>query len=565
MKKNLHPMDDALLSPGIVNKEQLNKAKETQKTENISLQDAIVKLGYSTYPEIIQFLSTQYGLPVINLDETDILLDIARSLPIQIVDKYKILPISRDNNTITIAVSSPPSFELLDNLRFMLSADIKCVLATPESIRGAINKFVRPENVDTSLKELTSLGMPVTEVGIEDFGERRDKEKEIEDEGPIIQLVTLIINKAITFRASDIHVEPLHNRLRIRYRVDGVCQEAEVLPKRLQDAIISRFKILANMDISEKRRPQDGRINVKHGGKELDIRVSCLPSIYGESIVMRLLEKSAFMLDLRNLGFYENDYKRFSSIINKPNGILLITGPTGSGKTTTLYAVINALNKPSTKIITAEDPVEYTIPGVNQSEISEKIGFNFPIVLKTMLRQDPNIIMVGEIRDTETAGTAIAAALTGHLVLSTLHTNDAPSAITRLIDMGLKNFLIATSLQGVMAQRLVRAICPNCKEPVKYTPEQLIQMGYEAEALKDFSFYKGRGCKDCNKIGYYGRIGIYELLDIDESVREMIYRMASIEEIRKAATSSGMTSLRDDGLKKAIDGKTTLEEVFRVA
>ena len=267
-------------------------------------------------------------------------------------------------------------------------------------------------------------------------------------------------------------------------------------------------------------------IGVKHAGKELDIRVSCLPSIYGESVVMRLLEKSAVMMNLKYLGFYENDYKRFHSIINRPNGILLITSSTGSGKTTTLYAAINELNKSDTKIITAEDPVEYTIPGVNQSEISEKIGFGFPLVLRTMLRQDPNIIMVGEIRDAETAETAIAAALTGHLVLSTLHTNDAPSAITRLIDMGIKPFLIATSLQGVMAQRLVRVICPNCKEPVKYTPEQLINMGFEIEVLKDFTFYKGKGCRNCNNVEYFGRIGIYELLDMNETIREMTYRMA---------------------------------------
>jgi type IV pilus assembly protein PilB len=344
-----------------------------------------------------------------------------------------------------------------------------------------------------------------------------------------------------------------------------VCQEADTLPKRLQDSIISRIKILSNIDISEKRRPQDGRINIKYADKDLDIRVSCLPSIYGESVVMRLLEKSAALMDLKNLEFYENDFKRFHSIIKRPNGIFLITGPTGSGKTTTLYATINELNKTDTKIITAEDPVEYTLRGINQCEVIEKIGFSFPTILRTMLRQDPNIILVGEIRDAETADTAIAAALTGHLVLSTLHTNDAPSAITRLIDMRIKPFLVATSLQGIMAQRLIRTICTHCKEPIQYTPEQLLNMGFEVENLKDLIFYKGKGCKNCNNTGYYGRVGIYELLDMNETLRDLTYRMASTDEMRKTAITLGMTTLKEDGLRKAIDGKTTLEEVLRVA
>ncbi|MBM2833796.1 MAG: gspE 1, partial [Candidatus Brocadiaceae bacterium] len=420
------------------------------------------------------------------------------------------------------------------------------------------------ESVDSLLKELSVREAPAGGPEIELVEKPLVEAKGMEDEGPIIQLVTLIINKAIASRASDIHVEPLSNRLRVRYRIDGVCQEADVLPKQLQDSVISRIKILSNIDISEKRRPQDGRIGINYQGKDLDIRVSCLPSIYGESIVMRLLEKSTILMNLKYLGFYENDYKRFQSIIKKPNGILLITGPTGSGKTTTLYAAINELNKGDTKIITAEDPVEYTLRGINQCEVNEKIGFNFPTILRTMLRQDPNIILVGEIRDAETADTAIAAALTGHLVLSTLHTNNAPSAITRLIDMGIKPFLIASSLQGIMAQRLVRTICTNCKESVKYSPDQLLEIGFEIDALKDFTFYKGKGCKNCNNIGYHGRIGIYELLEMSETLRDMTYRMAATEEIRKAAKTFGMTSLKEDGLRKAKDGKTTLEEVFRV-
>ena len=569
MKKLVaYKIEHTLLNKGLINKEQLDKAKDVQTKERIKLEDALVKLGYLTSAEIIQCFSSQYDLPVIDLDKTNITPEIISLIPVQLVKKHHILPVSKDNGVITIAVSSPPDLGFIDNLRFMLNADFKCVLATPENIKKAINKYyaLEPmETVDTLLKELTIRESPATAAEIEQIEKLHVEAKVIEDEGPIIQLVSLIINKAIGSRASDIHVEPLSNRLRIRYRVDGVCQEADVLPKQLQDSIISRVKILANIDISEKRRPQDGRISLKHGGKEFDIRVSCLPSIYGESLVMRLLEKSAILMSLKNLGFYEDDYKRFHSIIKRPNGILLITGPTGSGKTTTLYAAVNELNKTDTKIITAEDPVEYTLRGVNQCEVSEKIGFSFPTILRTMLRQDPNVILVGEIRDTATADTAITAALTGHLVLSTLHTNDAPSAITRLIDMGIKPFLVATSLQGVMAQRLVRMICTGCKEPVTYTADQLKEMGFETDTLKDLSFYRGKGCKSCNNVGYFGRLGIYELLDINETLRDMTYRMTSTDEIRNIARKTGMTTLKEDGLRKAKEGKTTIDEVFRVA
>ncbi|MDO8745312.1 MAG: ATPase, T2SS/T4P/T4SS family [Candidatus Brocadiaceae bacterium] len=530
MKNVLYKIEHALLNKGLINKEQLDKAQDVQAKERIKLEDALVKLGFLTYSEIVQFFSSQYDLPVIDLDKTTISPEIINLIPAQLVKKHHLLPVSKDNGVITIAVSSPPDLGFIDNLRFMFNADFKCVLATPENIKKAINKYyaLEPtETVDTLLQALKARESSQTGAEIEITEKLQIETKGMDDEGPIIQLVSLIINKAIASRASDIHVEPLSNRLRVRYRIDGVCQEADVLPKQLQDSVISRIKILANIDISEKRRPQDGRIGINYQGKDLDIRVSCLPSIYGESIVMRLLEKSTILMNLKYLGFCENDYKRFHSIIKKPNGILLITGPTGSGKTTTLYATINELNKGDTKIITAEDPVEYTLKGINQCEVNDKIGFNFPTILRTMLRQDPNIILVGEIRDAATADTAIAAALTGHLVLSTLHTNDAPSAVTRLIDMGIKSFLIATSLQGIMAQRLVRTICTNCKEPIKYTPEQLLEMGFEIDALKDFSFYKGKGCIKCNNIGYHGRIGIYELLEMNETLRDMTYRMAA--------------------------------------
>ena len=567
MKTPIYQVEDALLNTGLITREQLNKAYDIRKRDSIRLEDALVKLGYATYSEIFHCLASYYDSTLVDLDKMDVPQGVIDLLPAQFVKKHNILPISKVNNVITVAVGGHPDLALIDNVRFMLNSDIKYVLALPESLRNAIRKYYDKEyteSVDVLLRELTILRPPGAEEGIEAFETQLGESISIEDEGPIIQLVSLIINRAVASRASDIHIEPMSNRLRVRYRIDGVCHEAHVLPKRLQDPIISRIKILSNMDISEKRRPQDGRISIKYEGKELDIRVSSLNSIYGESLVMRLLEKSMAMKSLKNLGFYENDYARFQAIIKRPNGILLLTGPTGSGKTTTLYAAIHELNKTDTKIITAEDPVEYTIPGINQSEINEKSGFNFPIVLRTMLRQDPNIILVGEIRDAETADTAIAAALTGHLVLSTLHTNDAPSAITRLIDMGIKSFLVATSLQGVMAQRLVRTLCIHCKEPVNYDPQQLTEMGFEIDALTDFTFYKGKGCKNCNNIGYFGRMGVYELLDMNETLRDMVYRMAENDEIKKAARSFGMTTLKEDGLKKAKDGKTTVEEVFRI-
>ncbi len=560
-------MEEILLNTGLISQTQLDKAREVQKNESITLDDAIVKLGYATYPEIFHTLALHVGLSVIDLAKVAIPPDVINLLSLQFVKKHQIVPATKMNGTVTLAVSNIPDLGLQDNLRFMLNADIRYVVVVPEDIRKAIHTYYESastETVDVLLKELTNRKTFTGETEVEKQEELSGGVKSIEDEGPVIQLVSLIINKAIASRTSDIHVEPLSNRLRIRYRIDGVCQEADVLPKRLQDSIISRIKILANIDISEKRRPQDGRINIKYAGKEFDIRVSCLPSMYGESIVMRLLEKSAVLMDLKSLGFYGADYKRFYSIVRRPNGILLVTGPTGSGKTTTLYAVINNLNKTDTKIITAEDPVEYTIKGINQSEVNEKIGFTFSRILRTMLRQDPNVILVGEIRDLETADTAIAAALTGHLVLSTLHTNDAPSAITRLIDMGVKPFLIATSLQGVMAQRLVRRICLHCKEPVTYSRDRLTEMGFDVTNLKDFSFFKGRGCKNCNNTGYRGRVGIYELIDMNETLRDMAYRMAPADDIRKAARGMGMSTLKEDGLRRAKDGITTLEEVFIV-
>ncbi len=557
-----------LLKNGVISKEQLEKAEALGKAEKIALEDAVAKLGFATYQELFQRQVGSYGSATIDLVKIDISPEVIGLLQIQFVKKHQTIPVSKKNGVVTIAVCVHPDLGFIDNLRFVLNAEIKHVLVTPENIKNAIRKYYERESVEsvnTLFKEMVDQQASIEGVEIEQVKKLQEEAGAIEDDGPVIQLVSLIINRAVASRASDIHIEPFYNKVRVRYRVDGVCQEADTLPKRLQDSIASRIKILASIDISEKRRPQDGHIGLKYKGADMDIRVSCLPSIYGESIVMRLLEKSAALLNLNNLSFYENDFKRFHAIIKRPNGILLITGPTGSGKTTTLYATLNELNKTGTKIITAEDPVEYTVAGINQSEANEKIGLTFPAILRTMLRQDPNVIMVGEIRDAETADIAIAAALTGHLVLSTLHTNDAPSTITRLINMGAKPFLVATSLQGILAQRLVRRICKQCKVQVVYTADQLREMGFDAEALKGIPFYKGKGCKECNNIGHRGRIGIYELIDMNETLRDMTYHTASTDDIRKVARTSGMTTLKEDGLRKAKDGKTTLEEVFMVS
>ncbi|MHC4183205.1 MAG: GspE/PulE family protein, partial [Planctomycetota bacterium] len=386
-----------------------------------------------------------------------------------------------------------------------------------------------------------------------------------EAEAPIVKLVTHIINDAVKVRASDIHIEPLSNKIRVRFRVDGVCQEIHSIAKSVQDSLLSRIKILSNIDITEKRKPQDGRINLEDAGKSIDIRVSTIPTTCGESIVMRLLEKSSALIKLKSIGFSEHDYNNFTSILKKPNGIILITGPTGSGKSTTLYAALNEFNSLEKKIITVEDPIEYNIPGINQCEVNERIGLTFPNILRSILRQDPNVIVIGEIRDVDTAEIAVAAALTGHLVLSTLHTNDAASAITRLTNMGVSPFLISSSIQAIVAQRLVRIICPECKTPYRNGKNAPIIPGLNINDSENAEFYHGTGCEHCNKTGYYGRAGIFEFMCTSSELKEAIHRKAPTHELRDIARSNGMTTLAEDGLRLANNQITTLEEVMRVS
>jgi type IV pilus assembly protein PilB len=442
--------------------------------------------------------------------------------------------------------------------------DVECVLATSEEIEEAITKYYATSQKKSELSEAIDIATATqTEIKLrtEDI-----KEELTADDAPIIKFVQLAFTEAVKMRSSDIHVEPMEDRLRIRYRIDGICREVQSAPKRLQGAILSRIKIMAEMDIAEKRKPQDGRIAINILGRDLDVRVSAIPATHGESIVMRLLDKQVGLLTLEELGFHPMDYKRFKSIVKRPNGIILLTGPTGCGKTTTLYAALQELNRPDVKIITAENPVEYCIPGINQSQVVHKIGLTFQRILRSMLRQAPNIILVGEIRDTETAEIAIQAALTGHLVFSTLHTNDAPSAITRLLDMGVKPFLVASSLQAVMAQRLVRVLCPNCKEPdPSPDPALLTACGLRSEDIRGKKIYRAVGCAQCNNTGYRGRKGIFELMEMNTTLRDLAFKRAPLAKITDVAKMSGMVTLLEDGVKKVLDGITTLEEILTVA
>jgi type IV pilus assembly protein PilB len=506
-------------------------------------------------------LGKQFGMEVIDLDTYAVEPMVVDLLPRAVARKHQVLPLGREGNVIRVAITDPLDFEAMDNLRFILNSEIRAVLATPEAVRQSIDRFY--EATVETVEDL--LGTDFTdEDDVSNRGGMYDLpagEAE-EDDAPVIRLVRLIISEAVKSRASDVHVEPLEHRLRIRYRIDGDCLEVDSPPKRLQNSIISRIKIMSGMQIEEKRLPQDGRIRIKVRGKEIDIRVSTLPASHGESVVLRLLDKESVLVGIEKLGFHESDRRRFEKIIKRPNGIFLVTGPTGSGKTTTLYAALNELNRPDRKIITAEDPVEYNMSGINQCEVKERIGMTFARILRAMLRQAPNIILVGEIRDGETAEIAIQAALTGHLVFSTLHTNDAPSAITRLIDMGMPPFLVASAVQAIMAQRLVRVICNECREPYEPNMKDILALGMTAQQLEGRQIFHGRGCRLCVSTGFYGRLGIFEMMEMTRQIREMAFRKEPTNVIREQARRSGMITLQEDGVRKVLGGITTIEEVL---
>ena len=544
---------------GKITDKQFRDAMERQSKSGRRLGEVLVASGACSQADISKALALQFDMEYVDLDIGTINPTVMEMMPETMMKEYQIVPLDYADGRLKVAITDPLDLESVDAIRFRLNMDVDCVLASREQVEAIISGYTEQtesESVDSMLQEFTA-----TDIQFEDRGEEGS---EVHAEAaPIIRLVQLMITEAVRMRASDIHIEALSTRLRVRYRIDGVCVERDPPPKRLQGSITTRIKLMAGMQIEEKRLPQDGRIRMKLDGEDLDFRVSTLPSYHGESIVMRILRRESINLGLDSLGFLPDDFEVFEKLIARPNGIFLVTGPSGSGKTTTLYAALNKLNTPDRKIITAEDPVEYHISGINQCQVNEQIELTFQRILRAMLRQAPNIILVGEIRDIETAEMAIQAALTGHLVFSTLHTNDAPSAITRLIDMGVKPFLVASSVQAIMAQRLVRVLCPECKQP---DPEidlvTLRGMGVTEEQLSQATFFKPMGCPKCHNVGYRGRLGMFEVMVMNSEIREMAFKHRPLAEIRQAARAMGMRPLMEDGLIKVQRGITTLDEVL---
>lgn len=552
---------DLLVRKGIITEQQVLEARKTSRAQNISMAEALVKIN-AAKPEIVwKALARSQGLDYVDLEEVEIPAAIIAMVPESVAREHKVLPMSHDDGTLKMIMSDPHDLDLLDKLRFILNRKIDVALAPPSAINTAINTYYGGVD-DAATAMIKELGE-----GEIDFTEAADQFGEVVDEAsaPIIRLVQMVISEAVQMRASDIHVEPFEDRVRIRYRIDGVLVERDSAPKRLLGAIISRIKILAKIDIAERRRAQDGRIKVTVGEKELDLRVSVLPTNHGQSVVMRVLDKDNIKIGLGHLGMGEDDLRTFNNLVRRPNGIILVTGPTGSGKTTTLYAALNDLNRPDRKIITAEDPVEYYLPGINQVEVKHSIGLDFARIIRAMLRQAPNIILVGEMRDSETAEMGIQASLTGHLVFSTLHTNDAPSAITRMVDMGVPAYLVASSVIAILAQRLVRTICQKCKQ--EYSPPESVldAAGITPKQAETATFMKGKGCGKCHRTGYRGRLGIYELMLMSSKVRDLAFQGAATQAIRNAAVAQGMHTLYQDGIEKAMKGVTTIDEIFRVA
>jgi len=543
---------DLLLKDGLVTAEDLNKAREETRRTGLSLEKALEKLGFINEEDIARVKAAALGLPYVDLSDYLIDTELIKLLPEAIAHKYQAVPLFKIGNSITVGMIDPQDIVALDQIRRVCKTDtVEPVLVSEKGIQRILDSYYGVSgSIDDVVKSIDKEKMARSETkGL----------AEIAEEAPIIKLVNIIITQAIRDRASDIHLEPEEENVRIRYRIDGLLHEVNLLPKRLQSAVTSRIKILSKMDIAENRKPQDGRIRLKMENKDIDIRVSTFPTVHGENLVMRLLDKSAVFLGLKEIGFLPEDLAVFEKLIQRPNGIILVTGPTGSGKTTTLYAALTSINSMEKNIITIEDPVEYELPLIRQTQVNPKAGITFANGLRSILRQDPDIIMVGEIRDKETAEIAIQAALTGHLVFSTLHTNDAASALTRLIDMGVEPFLISSSVIGIVAQRLVRLICDKCKE--EYAPNSGILKELNLE--KGTRLYRGKGCKACKGTGYIGRTAIFELLLINEAVRKMIEDKKSADEIKKKAIQSGMRLLREDGLLKVKQGLIIPEEVLR--
>jgi type IV pilus assembly protein PilB len=554
MVKGRKRLGDLLIEAGLINQEKLEKALDIQKKTGERLGKVLLNLGYISETSMIEVLELQLGVSHVVLAEMTIDQEVAAIIPVAIAERYQVIPIKKEGKKLTLAMADPTNFYAIDDVRMVSGCEIVPVIATEREVMRSIS---RTYGVSDLVEKAVNKLRP------EDMGE--NTEVQTAEDAPIIAIVNSIFSQAVRERASYIHIEPQDKNLRVRFRVDGVLREMSVFTRDIYAAIISRIKIMASMDIAEKRVPQDGRIKINEAGRDIDIRVSTLPTIVGEKVVMRILDKKAVILDINRLGFSPNNLKIFKNLYIQSYGMILVTGPTGSGKSTTLYSTLAEVNTPEKNIITVEDPVEYRMAGINQVQVNHKAGLDFASALRSILRQDPNIVMLGEIRDGETADIAIRAALTGHLVLSTLHTNDAPGAITRLIDMGVEPFLVASAVLGTLAQRLVRVICPECKESYVPAPDSIERSFIGVGSEQRVVLYRGRGCSNCNHSGYRGRMSINEVMPVNTEVRELTNRRASTDEIRAAAVKIGMTSMQSDGINKALQGFTTIQEVMRVA
>ncbi|MSU58747.1 MAG: type II/IV secretion system protein [Pedosphaera sp.] len=554
---------DLLVDLGFVSPEQVAHARQEASSSGVGVVDLMVANKLIRPGDVTQAKAAHFGAEVVNLAGMKIDDEVIAGIPRHIARKYRVVPVFKHDNSLTVAISDPSDLATIDSLTHLLHAEINLQVTSEEDIEGALNKYYGSGRSAAEDERFKDVIQQLTEEHVEVTGGKADDGGTVEADAPLIKLVNSLIVEAFKMRASDIHLEPLSKRFRLRYRIDGMMHEMKSPPKRLQAAIISRLKIQSNMSISEHRIPQDGRIQTNVGGKMIDLRVSCLPTNHGESIVMRILDKEGLRLGLVELGFFTDDQQTFEKLIGLPDGILLVTGPTGSGKTTTLYSCLHFINRPDRKIITVEDPVEYILNGINQVQVSDIVGLTFSIALRSILRQAPNVIMIGEIRDLETASIAINASLTGHLVFSTLHTNDAPSAVTRLIDIGVKPFLVASSTRCLMAQRLVRKICKKCGAPYAPDPAEMRQLNITAEQVEKSTVRKGKGCPDCNGTGCRGRMGIFEIFVIDDEARKLIYEKVPSSVLRARAREMGMRTLREDGVRKVLAGITTPEEVVR--
>ncbi len=604
-------LGEILVRENLITPQQLREALEYQRGSGGRLGSNLIKMGFLSEDVITAVLSRQYGVPSVNLDMFRIDMDVINLIPQETAQKYGVLPIAKVGATLTLAMADPTNFFAMDDIKFMTGLNVEPVVVSEASVNIAVSKYysstkdidlagavldgdfdmvssklakAKSEKVGSSGTSDERISQSDLSVSLDEFefsGKDSEELEVLEDndeidlaeltrsseDAPVVRLVNVLLVDSLRRGASDIHVEPYEKEFRIRFRIDGVLYDIMHPPLRMRDALISRLKIMSKLDISEKRLPQDGRIKIKvkvdNRSRELDFRVSTLPTLFGEKVVLRLLDKDKLMLDMTKLGFEEKSLEIFQRNISKPYGMVLVTGPTGSGKTNTLYSALQSLNTTETNIMTAEDPVEFNLPGINQVQMKEQIGLNFATALRSFLRQDPNIVLVGEIRDFETAEIAIKAALTGHLVLSTLHTNDAPSTISRLVNMGIEPFLVATSVNIIQAQRLIRRICKDCKEEVSILPEALVEVGFSKEDAANIKTYKGKGCATCNNTGFKGRVGLYEVMEITDELRELIIIGASSIELRKKAVELGMLTLRESGLYKIREGITTIEEVVK--